>query len=296
MDFILWMMSPALGGSARVPTSLTSSGSLAYFKRSRKPAEAAGATNCLSCDFESQCIYSAKRIYVDHHLVEKGVLGWPLDIVVPDIEETWRKARTAGAKDKLLAKLKEDYDETTTPQEIHSRPWFGRCVYESTNDVCDDQMVTFQWEDSTRTENLGTGSPQDDRVTKIASFHMVAFTEKQCERRGRIYGSRGEIEYDGTVIRLHDFATQKTREHYPHREGGGHGGGDFGLTRQYVRAIHVVKQLGVAPRAAQKEHIGATLEDMIRSHVLCFAAEDARKGKKTVACDTWLKENFADET
>ena len=44
--------------------------------------------------------------------------------------------------------------------------------------------------------------PLKGRGAKIATFHMVAQTEKQCERRGRVYGSRGEIEYDGTMIRV----------------------------------------------------------------------------------------------
>ncbi|KAL8899031.1 MAG: hypothetical protein Q9192_001777 [Flavoplaca navasiana] len=35
----------------------------------------------------------------------------------------------------------------TSPAAIESRPWFGRCVYESDNDVCDDQLVKINWDD-----------------------------------------------------------------------------------------------------------------------------------------------------
>ena len=296
IDLILWIMGIAFGGSPRLPSWLTSNGSLAYFRRSRKPREAEEATNCLSCNFEEQCIYSAKRIYVDHHLLEKEKLGWPVDIVEPEIEECWNTLGKAAAKDRLMARLAEDYDETTPPQIVQKRPWFGRCVYESDNDVCDDQMVLLEWDET----NLETPTAQRNiergHAAKIASFHMVAFTEKQCERRGRIYGTGGEIEYDGMTIRVHDFATQKTQEHHPLQEGGGHGGGDYGLTRQFVRAIHAVKETGETVEIAQRKYVGATLDDMIQSHVLAFAAEDARKGRKSIQCSAWWKENFTNET
>ena len=287
-------MSVAFGGSVRRPTSVSSNGSLLYFRKSRKPVEAGPATNCLSCNFESQCIYSAKRIYVDHHLIEKEKLGWPVDIVEPEIEECWRSLGKDAAKDKLISRLAEDYDDTTPAQTVDRRPWFGRCVYEAANDVCDDQMVLFAWDDEASGSSEDKSDHANDWQSRIASFHMVAFTEKQCERRGRIYGTRGEIEYDGSVIRVHDFPTQKTAVHHPTQEGGGHGGGDFGLTRQFVRAIHGVRDMGESIESAQRRYIGATLEDMIQSHVLVFAVEDARIKRKQLQCDSWWQENFAD--
>ena len=282
-------------GSKRVPRSIFSYGSLSYFRNARKPVEAGDATNCLSCNFESQCVYSAKRIYVDDFLVKREKLSWPLDIVEPDIEDCFRTQGKDAAKDKLLARLAEDYDDTTSNKTVSSRPWFGRCVYEAGNDVCDDQMVLFEWEDPTR-ENAAQVPHASGGPTRTASFHMVAFTEKQCERRGRIYGMRGEMEYDGSVIRVHDFATQKTTEHRPAQEGGGHGGGDFGLTRQFVEGSLAVKDGRTSVENAQYGWIGATPEDMIRSHVLVFAAEDAQKGRRLIECDPWWKENFADST
>lgn len=40
-------------------------GSLGHFKKSRKPAAAGAATKCLSCPAEPDCVWSAKKIYVD---------------------------------------------------------------------------------------------------------------------------------------------------------------------------------------------------------------------------------------
>ena len=290
-------MGMAPDGSPCLPTSICSTGSLVYFKRSRKPAQAGAATNCLSCNFEEQCIYSAKRIYVDHFLMEKEKLGWPIAIVEPEIEDCFNTQGKQAARERLVTRLAEDYDNKAAPDTVDRRPWFGRCVYEAANDVCDDQTVLFEWSGSAAESKTNGANPADETLgTRTASFHMVAFTEKQCQRRGRIYGTRGEIEYDGSVIRVHEFATQMTKEHRPPRgEGEGHGGGDFGLARQFVRAVQAVTHGGESVEAAQSTYIGATPDEMVASHVLVFAAEDARKQKKQIECSAWWQENFTQE-
>ena len=47
------------------PIKVASHGSLFQFKKSKKPKEAGDATNCLSCAYEPQCVWSAKKIYLD---------------------------------------------------------------------------------------------------------------------------------------------------------------------------------------------------------------------------------------
>ena len=260
-------------------------GSLVYFKRSRKPELAGEATNCLSCAAENECIYSAKKIYDAAH-VGKGNAGWPVHIVDPEIEDCLRMSGMDSAKNRLMQRLGEDYDESTPQIEIDRRPWFGRCVYECDNDVCDDQVVTISWEDDLpKTE--GSTVPSLSRGAKTASFHMVAFTEKQCERRGRIYGTKGEMEYDSKTIRVYDFATSKSEVHHPRQPGGGHGGGDDGLTQQFIKAIEVVENEGMSVQEAQATHIGCSIEEIMRSHAMVFAAEEARKERKVVDFQAW---------
>ncbi len=91
-------------------------------------------------------MYSAKKIYNERHL-QRGITSWPVKIIIPDIESCFKNDGPAEAEAKLFQRLSEDYDATTPKSVIDSRPWFGRCVYESSNDVCDDQIVTITWDD-----------------------------------------------------------------------------------------------------------------------------------------------------
>ena len=196
-----------------------------------------------------------------------------------------------AAQQRLRARLAADYDKCTPQAEIDRRPWFGRCVYESDNDVCDDQVVTIKWEDDPlpADHQRDMASRLQGRGAKTASFHMTAFTEKRCERRGRIYGSKGEIEYDSQLIKVYDFATEETRTFHPHQRGSGHGGGDAGLAEQYVEAVDAVKHQGTSVQEAQKLHVGCSLEEVVRSHAMVFAAEEARKQEKVVDWAQWWR-------
>lgn len=295
LDFLLWLLCSPPSGSDKpphLPTHVGSMGSLKYFKRSRKPELAGNATNCLSCPAEKSCIYSAKKIY-EEKFIASGNAGWPVHIIDPEIEDLVGTLGTAWATGRLLERLTEDYDDSTPQEEVERRPWFGRCVYESDNDVCDDQIVTMTWDDDPlpRSQHLSMSERLKGRGAKTAVFHMMAQTEKQCERRGRVYGTKGEIEYDSKMIRVYDFATSKAEMHHPHQPGGGHGGGDGGLTRQFVNAIEAVENDAMSIEDAQVLHIGCTLDDVIRSHAMVFAAEEARREKTVIDWASWWQKN-----
>jgi hypothetical protein len=281
----MWMLcSPPSGAedsSPHIPSHITSTGTLSYFRKHRKPAAAGDATNCLSCPIEKDCIYSAKKIYLERHL-QNGNADWPVKIVNPEIEDIFIKQGPKPAEEQLLRNLAEDYDSNTPQSQVDERPWFGRCVYESANDVCDQQNVTIAWEDDPLPDTGLQG-----RGAKTASFNMVAFTEAICERRGRIYGTEGEIEYDSTTIKVHQFASGQTTMHHPPRKGGGHGGGDDGLIHQFVKAVDAVKNQGETVETAQVTHLGCTLEGVVRSNAMVFAAEEARREKKVVDWKDW---------
>ncbi len=296
VDFLMWLLcSPSrlTGEKSHRPSSIASSGALSHFRRGRKPKAAGNATSCLSCELgESGCIYSAKKIYRDRWLRREKDTGWPLKIVVPEIEDIVSSSGWDAAERELMKKLGEDYDSSTPEVEVERRGWYGRCVYESDNDVCDEQTVTITWDEDPQTRNdeetQGYG-----RGPKTALFHMTYPTQVQCERRGRVYGSLGEISYDSRTITVHSFATGETNVHVvpkqPPEVEKSHGGGDWGLAGAFVNAVSAVEG-GTDVQEAQRMWVGCDLEEILMSHAVVFAAEKARMGREVVEWETWWKE------
>ncbi|KAJ3039261.1 hypothetical protein HK097_002889, partial [Rhizophlyctis rosea] len=138
-------------GSSHPPRRVHSFGSLTHFRRDQKPAEAGTATRCTDCSYEPNCSYSAPRLYLDS--TRHDDRGWPASVICggmnPDIEQIHEALRTGP---------------------------YGKCVYESENDVCDHQVVNIEFEGG-----------------RTASFTMVAFAELICERQTRLHGTRGEL-------------------------------------------------------------------------------------------------------
>ena len=288
VDFLMWLLaspSKLTGGKVHEPSTIYSTGALTQFRRSKKPKAAGAATNCMSCPLRDEgCQYSAKRIYLDNNL-RRGNVGWPVKIVAPEAEDIWRRTQDPEAAEQhLISKLSEDYSASTDSREsIAARSWYGRCVYESDNDVVDDQTVVISWD-----EDNATSSPFG-RGPKSAFLHMIAPTLAQCERRGRIYGTLGEIAYDSSTITVHTFDTGATKSYSPNQDievGEGHGGGDVGLAGNFVRAVAAVEgPMGV--EEAQMWFIGAGLEEMVMSHGVVMAAEESRRMKKVVRWGEW---------
>lgn len=221
--------------------------------------------------------------------LHKNKTEWPLNIVCPDLEDTLVSQGQGAAEKLLLSRLSEDYDAKTTPSKtIAARPWYGRCVYEADNNVCDDQIVTLTWDDEPASHGDSKVPP---RTAKTASFHMIAPTEKQCERRGVVYGTRGELTYDSASISYYSFDTQTTTvvevPEQPAEEAKSHGGGDYGLARGFVGAVDAVENGGWGLPDAQRAFVGCTLEEAIRSHAVVFAAEEARREEKVVRWKEW---------
>ncbi|ENH67835.1 Putative aldehyde dehydrogenase [Fusarium oxysporum f. sp. cubense race 1] len=292
IDILYWILAAPPPGSNKpthVPKDISSSGSLQYFRKERKPVEAGNATNCLSCAYEPSCQFSAKRIYTGADLKSQQQEHF-CTVVAPEIEDCIPNGGPEAAKKTVLSKLAEDYSEDTPADEGSKRNTFGRCVYECDNDVCDNQAVTLSWNaDPIAAPGETPLQALSGRGSKTATLHMVAFTEKICTRFTYIYGVHGEMYADSSSITVTDFRTCKKTVHYPHiPEGGGHGDGDEGLTRQFVLAVDRVKNHGEKVSTAQREYIKCNLRDVIMSHSMVFAAEEARKGKKVIDFPEWL--------
>lgn len=102
---------------------------------------------------------------------------------------------------------------------------------------------------------------------------MVAFTTLICERQTRMHFSHGEIVGDSNKIVVTNFKyppghPQRTARIVPAIEDtDGHGGGDFGLMRQFIRAV----------QSRDQSILGTDVKEVLRSHLLVFAAEKSRK-------------------
>ncbi|TQV93463.1 hypothetical protein V2A60_010135 [Cordyceps javanica] len=206
------------------PTKVHSFGSLRHFKKSQKPAEAGTAKRCLECPHERDCVWSARKIYID--TLEGGVEKWArhfVDAEVLDIENV---------------------------TEALNRTNYGTCVYEGDNDVVDHQIVNIEYEGG---------------IT--ASVTMSAFTESVCQRGTRIQGTKGELIGDMTTFDVFDFLSRTSKHYTPKLDGGYHGGGDTGLARAFVRAV----------AEGDQSVLHVTVDDILDSHLLVFAAEKARR-------------------
>ena len=137
--------------------SVSSFGALKHFKKSQKPAEAGSATHCLSCAYEPQCPYSAKKIYLG--FLARGDTGWPVNVVTP--QPTFASVTAA----------------------LESGP-YGRCVYECDNDVVDHQVVNLWFEhEKSATFTMTAFNQAGHRKTRIFGT------------RGELYGNGETIDH-----------------------------------------------------------------------------------------------------
>jgi predicted dehydrogenase len=125
---------------------------------------------------------------------------------------------------------------------------YGRCVYYCDNDAVDHQVTNIEF---------------DDGVT--AAFSLEGLTS-YGGRRTRITGTRGDLTGDELTLSVFDFATRKTCEWTQPTQQSGHGGGDFGLVHDFVRAV-----------AGQDASIlSSTIDASMESHLMGFMAEKSR--------------------
>ncbi len=131
---------------------------------------------------------------------------------------------------------------------------YGRCVYNCDNDVVDNQVVNMSFEDGS-----------------TVSMTMTAFNF-HSGRKTRIFGTKGEIDTDSTIITINHFLDNTTRVVNTDtlNDGGilsGHGGGDMGLMSNFVQAV----------AENDPSLILTGIDETLESHLMVFAAEKSRK-------------------
>lgn len=135
---------------------------------------------------------------------------------------------------------------------------YGRCVYACDNDVVDNQVVNMQFAGG-----------------RTANFTMTAFS-KMGHRKTHIFGTRGQLFGDGRYIEHYDFLTDSTTtidtEAADGSILGGHGGGDYWLMHSFTQSL-IDNDLS---------HILSGPDETLESHLMVFAAEQARKENRVV--------------
>ncbi len=215
LDILLWLV-------GKNCLKLSSYGQLSHFRPEAAPPQA--GERCLECPVESDCPYSAKKIYYPR------IGKWPTTVVCSEQTE---QALTA-------ALYQNDY---------------GRCVYKSNNDVVDHQVTILEFE---------------DKVT--ATFNLSAFTS-DISRTMKLMGSKGEIRAHLGLneIEVITFGSSSKQIIRPDLRAGGHGGGDTGLTEDFISLIK-----GEAGQAL------TSAEESVQSHLLAFATEESRLTSKSI--------------
>jgi hypothetical protein len=199
LDLIAWMKSGVL------PARVASFGSNFQFSPGKAP-EGAGSRCLVDCPIEKDCLYSARKHYLDHPNRWSFYVWDSLEHVEkPTLEEK-------------LASLK------TSP--------YGRCVWRTDMNVVDHQSVLVEFADGcTATLNMVGGCSKPSR-----SMHLIG-------TKGEIKGCLEDSKF--TIYRIdprpgHEFSEElvdlnvkgdMTGAH------GGHGGGDGRMVADFVDYI-----------------------------------------------------------
>ncbi|MEK6794731.1 MAG: Gfo/Idh/MocA family oxidoreductase [Spirochaetota bacterium] len=241
LDMITWLK------SGIPPVRVSSMGSRMYFKPEKAPA--GSGTHCMiDCPaaVESNCLYSAKKHYIDHN--------WWL-FYVWDINDKFQGQKLPDAAEREK-KLKDP-----------SFP-YGRCVWKTEADIIDHQSVVVEFADgATATHNLVSGAAKGGRSIQIIGT--------KGEIRGDFESGKFEInridprsdkEYSQELVDTNiagDFSGIA----------GAHGGGDARLIMDFVRVMN-----------GEKPSYSYTgIEDSVNGHLTGFYADRSMEEKRQLA-------------
>lgn len=226
--------------------AVSSFGTLKHFRRENKPA--GGANRCLDCNVESECPYSAPKLYFGW--MRDGKKGWPVDVLTPNetVEGVTEALRTGP---------------------------YGRCVYECDNDVVDNQVVALQY-----------ASGQTATFTMTAFNNVGGRKTRIFGTRGELYLNAGDREFVNgewvvtePLLRHFDFLTEKityeTISDHAETALEGHHYGDYRMMQRVVQAM----------REERQDLILSGPQDTLLSHLTVFAAERSRREGRVVSIE-----------
>lgn len=197
LDIMAWLMNGIR------PKQVFSTGSLFQFRPEHAPAGA--KERCLpDCPHLDDCIYSCKRLYVDHPQ------RWA--------NRVWNDCGLLGGTDaQKLASLADESNQ------------YGRCVYHTGMKVVDHQSVLVQFENgSTGTLSMTAGAAAAER-----SIHIVGTLGEIC---GAFSGE--QITVSRIAPQAKDGCTTRTIDVSALQKGDAHGNGDKRIIEDFLALLN----------------------------------------------------------
>lgn len=236
LDLLTWYK------SGIEPTKVSSFGGLHYFCKENAP-ENSGQYCLLDCPIEKDCLYSARKHYLNHPDRWSFYVWAELE----HIDKPTMEQKEAFLKDK-------------------SNP-YSQCVWKLDNNVVDRQAVMIEFADgSTVTHNMVCGTSRPMR-----KIHIIG-------TKGELHGIMDDNKYVIRHIDPRPGHEYKEVEYDLNDEGdttgafGGHGGGDLRLSEDFVSAVK-----GETPSISC-----TSLADSLNGHLIGFAADQAMEENKIV--------------
>ncbi len=233
LDIMMWMMSETK------PSKISSFGGKYQFKPENAP-ENAGTICMKDCPLVDSCVYSTKRLYIDH----------------PDRWSFYVWDALEG-KDNPTIEDKIELMKSDNP--------YARCIYKCDNDVVDHQSVLVEFESgATGTHNMVGGSSEPRR-----NIHIIG-------TKGEIYGNFEESKF--TVLKINPSPDAHNEECDVEEVDlkvsgdmvgayGGHGGGDERLSEDFVKYIR-----------GEKPSLACTsIFDSVAGHLSVYLADESRE-------------------
>lgn len=235
LDLMCWLM------DGDPMDTVSSFGELSYFKKENKPE---GATEfCLGgCAVKADCPWDCEKYYL-----RKGFPEGAPDYVKNSPNLVFTITPKAPTEENVYEALRSTS--------------YGRCVFDSDNDVVDHQIVNVRYKSG------ATGS-----------LLMTAFTSGGSNLEGRntrIFGTKGEIQFgfEGqNIVRVMEFG--KSDRSIDVTENAdvllyGHDAADRNLVFKFVEAVQARKD-------GSNEDMGSSVELSVVSHKAALAAEKSR--------------------
>lgn len=149
----------------------------------------------------------------------------------------------------------ESHDEESIYKALQEGP-FGRCVWFSDNDTVDHQVVNMEFEDT---------------ITASFTLGFSPFPGRRTRINGSLATIVGDLENGFAVTKLGSGESTQYNNEIPKEFDSGHGGGDYGLVHDFVRAV----------RSQDPTKLTSTIEESVESHLIGYLAEDSRKSRET---------------